>query len=334
MKLPKSVWADLALLFITLLWASTFAVVKECLVQASPVLFLALRFWIAGAAILLFLPGALRGISQKTLWRGCKLSLLLATGYVFQTVGLKETTPSRCAFITSLFVLLVPLFGYVLIRYRPRIQTLFGIGLATAGLVFLTLNPKDLTVSRGDVLTLLCAVVFALQILFLGRYLNESDHRQLTVLQILGTAVLCTLVGPVIERPFISWNAGLTLYLIMTGVFATALTCYIQSSAQRFTTANRAALVFALEPFFACLFAYVLLGQTMTGREWLGGGLVLAGIITSELRRNGKNSAWHNSLAGATARSPVSQVGSVASSFAGNSTHRRGSLLRHFTAFL
>lgn len=156
----------------------------------------------------------------------------------------------------------------------------------------------------------------------------------MTALQILGTAVLCTLTAPVIEKPFIAWNAGLAMYLILTGVFATALACYIQSSAQRFTTPNRAALVFALEPFFTCLFAYMLLGQTMTGKEWLGGGLVLAGIVTSELRRNGDSSAFRSLLGGATARSPVSQVGSAASSYAGDSTRDSGSLLRHFTTYL
>jgi len=123
-----------------------------------------------------------------------------------------------------------------------------------------------------------------------------SDYRQLTALQILGTAVLYTLMAPVVETPFISWNASLLIYLLLTGIFATALACYIQSSAQRFTTPNRAALVFSLEPFFACLFAYLLLGQTMTGKEWLGGGLVLAGIVTSELRRNNPAAATQHSL--------------------------------------
>ncbi|HYK91180.1 MAG TPA: DMT family transporter [Acidobacteriota bacterium] len=286
MKIPKSVAADAALVFITLIWASTFAIVKQCLGQISPVYFIVLRFWIAALAMVVILPGALRGISLQTLRRGLSLSALLTAGFIFQTLGLRETTPSRCAFITSLSVLLVPLLGFLLIRYRPRKQTLCGVVLATAGLALLTLNPGELTISKGDSLTLLCAVAFALHILLLGRWVLTSDHRQLAVLQVAGTAVVTTLVMPVLETRFVSWSATLVVYLLATGAVATAFACYVQISAQRFTTANRAALVFSLEPFFAALFSYLLLGQTLSGKEWLGGTLVLAGIVTSEIRRD------------------------------------------------
>jgi drug/metabolite transporter (DMT)-like permease len=254
MRVSKSIQADIALLFITVVWASTFAVVKQCPNQISPVLFLSVRFGIASLAIISFMPRVLTGIPRRTLLRGSILSLLMAAGYILQTVGLRETTASRCAFVTSLFVLFVPLLGFLVIRYRPRPQTLCGIALATVGLGLLTLNPRNFTIGRGDLFTLLGAIVFALQIVLLGCYVKTSDYRQLAALQITGTAVICTVTMPVLETPFAKWDLTLVLSLLMTGVLATAFATYVQSSAQRHTTANRAALVFSLEPFFASFF--------------------------------------------------------------------------------
>jgi drug/metabolite transporter (DMT)-like permease len=123
-----------------------------------------------------------------------------------------------------------------------------------------------------------------LQILFLGHFVRSTDYRQLMLLQMAGTAVFCTILIPILETPVIHWNSSLLLYFFVTGVLATAVAFYVQARAQQFTTANRAALIFSLEPFFAALFAYWLLGQVLTLREWVGGTLILAGILVSELR--------------------------------------------------
>ncbi len=287
MKMSKSARADLALLFITLVWGSTFVIVKRSLAQVSPILFLAMRFWLATFVILVFMPTAMRHMSLRTFKRGFVLSVYLLGGFLFQTLGLRGTTPSRSAFITSLAVLLVPLLGFLIFRYRPRLRTLAGVVMATVGLGLLTLNTLELNLRYGDVLTLICAGVFALHILFIGRYTPTTDYRQLVTLQVGLSAVVCTLIMPVLEMPFLVWDATLTLYLLVTGILATALAFYLQNWAQQFTTPNRTALIFSLEPFAAALFAYLLMGSSLTPREWIGGGLVLGGILTSELRRGG-----------------------------------------------
>jgi len=284
MKIPKSIQADLALIAITFVWGSTFTVVKSSLAQISPILFVALRFWIATAIVLVFMPRQIVGISAKSFCRGAILSVFLLGGFIFQTLGLRHTNPSYSAFITSLSVLLVPLLGFFFFRDRPKPQTIAGIGLATLGLYFLLMNITDMKMGAGDVLTLICAVLFALQILFLGLFVSTTDYRQLMILQVAGAAVLCTIMIPFLESPFVIWNSSLILYLFITGVLATAIGFYVQARAQQFTTTNRAALIFSLEPFFAALFAYWILGQVLTAREWIGGGLILAGILASELQ--------------------------------------------------
>ncbi len=288
MKIPKPLQADLALLVVTLIWGSTFTIVKKTLAQVSPILFIALRFTVATAVVAACMPGALRSISLKTLRRGLLLSVLLVGGFIFQTVGLRGTTPSRSAFITSLAVVLVPVLGFFAFRHKPTLQTLAGVALAAVGLGFLTLTNVELRFRYGDTLTLVCAVVFALHMLFLGRYMPTTDYRQIVILQMAGGALICWSVLPLLETPFLVTDVTFTFYMFITGVLATGFAFYSQTRAQQYTTPNRVALIFSLEPFFAALFAYLLLGQTMTPKEWLGGALVMAGVITAEFGRTGE----------------------------------------------
>lgn len=287
MKPSKLLRADLALLLATVIWGVSFTVVKKSLAQSSPVLFICLRFWIAAVVMAAILPRSLRGITVPTLKRGAWLSVLLLGGFLFQTIGLRTTTPSRSAFITSLSVLLVPVFGYFLFRRRPTVRTMIGVAVATVGLALLTTQGIEMSFSRGDTLTLMCAVVFALHMVFLGRYVREDDFRQLLILQLAGSAAICSLALPVLETPFLVWDSRFAVYLVITGVLATGICLYLQNDAQQYTTANRTALIFSLEPLFAALFAYLLLGQMLTRREWIGGLLVVVGIIVSEWRRSG-----------------------------------------------
>ena len=285
MDLSKSARADLALIFVTLIWGASFTIVKTSLAQVSPILFLAMRFWIATAVMLLIVPTAVRGLSLQTIRRSALLTVFLVGGFVFQTIGLRGTSASKSAFLTSLCVLLVPVLGYFIFGRKPAWRTLAGVLLATLGIALLTLTNWDFRFRYGETLTLICALVFALHILYLGRYAPVSDFRQLALLQLGFSAVLCTLLLPMLETTFLVWDAQFSASLAFTSVFATALAFYVQNRAQQLTTANRAALIFSLEPFFAALFSYLLAGQVLSGKEWIGGTLVVVGILVSELRR-------------------------------------------------
>ena len=111
---------------------------------------------------------------------------------------------------------------------------------------------------------------------------------RLIILQMAGGALICTAVLPMLETPFLVWDVTFTYYLLITGILATGFAYYSQTRAQQYTTPICTALIFSLEPFFAALFAYLLLGQTIIPKEWLGGGLVVAGIITAECGGTGK----------------------------------------------
>ncbi len=285
MKMPRLLKADLSLVLIALIWGSTFIIVKKSIVQSSPILFIALRFWVGTAILVACMPRALRGLNLETLRRGLVLATLLFGGFIFQTLGLRWTTSSRSAFISSLVVVLVPVLGYLVFHRRPRFRTLVGVVLAALGLGMLTLTAIPVDLTRGDGLTGVCAAVFALHILYIGRYLPESDFRQLAIVQMAGCALLCTLFLMLLETPFLVADATFYAYLFITGILATGFAFYTQIKAQRETTPNRTALIFSLEPFFAALVTSLVLGEDLSRKGWIGGLFVVVGILISEFRR-------------------------------------------------
>lgn len=277
--------ADLLLLFVTLIWGSSFVIVKGSLASISPVLFIALRFLLASLVLAVLLPRAVLGLSRRALLHGAIVGFFLFSGFVFQTLGLKYTTPSKSAFITGFSVLLVPAFGLLFFRIVPQTSAVIGVIMAFVGLMLLTL-PSELIldrVNRGDVLTFLCAVAFAFHILSIDRLTRRTGYVELTVTQVFTAAALSLLSVFSIEDCFMDLSPALALSVMAMGVFATALAFYVQSWAQQYTTATRAALIFSMEPIFALVFSYIFYGERLLLRELAGGLLIVLGVIIAEL---------------------------------------------------
>ena len=250
MKVTKLVQAEFLLVLITIIWGSTFTIVKKSLLQVSPILLVALRFWIATAVIAAFMPGQYRQISSKTVLKGLVLAGAFLGGFVLQTLGLRDTTPSNSAFITSLCVLLVPVLGFLIFHHRPSKQTAIGILTATVGLILLLADSSNFSLHSGDFLTLICAFMFAFHILFLGRFVRQASYRHLIFIKVACSAILCSLMVPLLETPFIIWDINLLFYLFVLGFLATAVAFLIQGWAQQYSNPNHTALIFSLEPVF------------------------------------------------------------------------------------
>lgn len=293
--------ADGALLLVTAVWGATFVMVQEA-VSGFPVLaFLALRFSLATALLLPWFARssspasgldagspALRRARWRALWPGIVIGLALAAGYAFQTFGLRLTTPAKAGFITGLSVALVPLGQAVFLRRMPASGSIVGVGLATVGLALLTLD-ASLSVSRGDLLVVGCAVAFAAHILLVGRYAPHWQPLRLAFVQIATVAVVTAALALLTERP-IGWPPGNVWFAAaFTGLFATALAFFVQARAQQATTPTHTALIFAAEPVFAGLFSYLLIGEVLVAQQIAGAALILAGMLVAELwRRNGE----------------------------------------------
>jgi drug/metabolite transporter (DMT)-like permease len=278
--------ADLALAGIALIWGATFVLVKQALQDASTLLFLALRFSLASVALALALRGRYRGSSsgRQALAGGLLAGLCLFAGYVFQTFGLRYTTPSKSAFITGLSIVMVPLLGSVVYKIVPGASEWLGVVVATIGMALLTLQGGSLRIGFGDLLTLACAVGFAAHILVVGHYSRKVGFERLSLTQIATAAVISLATFWWAETPRIQWSAGLVVALAVTGLLATALAFTVQAWAQRYTTATRTALIFALEPVFAWLTSFLVAGEILSTRATLGAVMILCGILLVELK--------------------------------------------------
>lgn len=287
--MPRKFKADLLLIGCSLIWGATFVLVKDALADASVFVFLALRFLLATAALILMYGGELRKAGPKGLRAGAIIGCCMFGGYAFQTAGLALTTPSKAAFITGFFVVLVPVLLALFGSRRVPLWVWFGALSAFAGLYFLAVPSSGLAaLNRGDLLVLACAFMFALHVISIGHYTVRYSAGALTLVQVAVTTLLTILCVPLLaaigaERPRLVWTNGLLLAVVTTGIFATALAFSVQVWAQQYTSANHAAIIFTLEPVFAGLTSYVFYHERLGPRSLGGAALILGGILVAEL---------------------------------------------------
>ncbi len=278
--------AELALIGNAFIWGSTFVLVKEALGDASTLVFLALRFTLASAALAFaFRPLPSKFAAGKPLIRaGMVAGVFLFSGYLFQTLGLRLTTPSKSAFITGLSIVMVPVFAAILHRKTPLLSEWAGVGVATVGMGLLTLDGPWTRLNRGDLLTLACAVGFAIHLIVVGHYAPKFGFQALTLVQVATSAVLAGGLLWWVETPFLRWTPGLLFALAVTALLATALAFSVMSWAQQYTSATRTALIFSLEPVFAWATSFVLEGELLSRQATIGAVLILGGILLVELK--------------------------------------------------
>jgi drug/metabolite transporter (DMT)-like permease len=276
--------ADLWLLLATFFWGITFVTVKDAMRYASPLAFLGVRFLLAGLLLLPFCYKAFARLNKKG-WRdGIILGVFLFGGFAFQTAGLVHTTATRSAFITGLAVILVPVFSIVMLKKPVDRWLVLGALLAAGGLYFLS-RPAGGGFNQGDLLTALCAVCFAVEIILVEIYTKRHEPMDMIMAQIVTTVTLCAVLVWLFEKPVIRMNANLWLDLFITSVLATAGSLVIQFTWQRKTDAARAAVIYTMEPLFAGLFAFLVIGETMNSQGWLGAGMIMVGMLASELSK-------------------------------------------------
>jgi len=268
-----------ALLSITVIWGWTFVLVKEGMTVVGPFTFLAFRFVLAFLSLILLLFRSLRGIDRRALFCGGMVGGALFLGYFFQTWGLATTTATKSGLITGLSVVIVPVLAAALLKERVRTSLWLGALSATGGLVLLVLGKGTLTAFNvGDLLTLFCALFFAGHILLVDRFIRVVDYRHLLLVQV-GTVAVLSLIGALfVEEPTLVYSPKLIEGVLVTGLLATALALYILNRFQAHSTASYTAIILTMEPIFAGLFGFLLLGETLSILQLMGGGMILVGM--------------------------------------------------------
>ncbi len=274
--------ADLGLLAVTFFWGSTFIISKIILEEVPLPVYLFLRLGIAAIALDIAAMRYVKELDKETVIHGTILGGLLYLSYFFQMWGIQFTSASNAGFITGLSVALVPVFGYIFFKFKPSFTALIGVLFALLGLLLLTgANPLDW--NKGDLLVFVCAAAVTFHVIYTGKFAPKHNVYLLTAVQLTVLALLTLLALPFSEFKWPQLTVKNISVLVYLGIMGTVFTFLMQTAMQRYTTTTRTAVVFAMEPVFAALFAFVIAGETLSVAGWIGGLLIVVGMISAEL---------------------------------------------------
>lgn len=275
----------------TLLWGGTFLAIKLVFhrTETPPMFLVATRFTLSTLIFLVFFWRPIWRTTPLALVQGLMLGACLLGGFGLQTLGLQHTSIARSAFITQLIVVFTPALQLLLYRRVPRSGTLAGIIVVLVGMYFLTSPDGNAKLNQGDWLTLGCAVCFSLYIVYIDRFGTAENAATLSFDQTLFVAAFAWLAT--VQFEFAEWPRQLheirvdfLLGLLYLAPLGTNLALYIQTRWQPESTPARAAVIFAMEPVFATLFAVMFADEAFVARSALGAALIFAGLLISELR--------------------------------------------------
>ncbi len=278
----KKYLAITGLVTVTIIWGGGFVASDMALESLRPFQIMAIRFLMASVLMGAASIRELKGINFKELQAGILMGTALFVGFAFQIVGLQYTTPSKNAFLTALNVVMVPFISFILLRKKISRKSIAGAAMAIVGVGLLSLE-KNMSLSMGDALTLVCAVGFAFQIFFTSEFVKKYRAVVLNFIQML-TAVLLSaaclfLFG---ETNFHVTPQG-WLSVLYLGVVSTALCYLLQTASQKYVDETKAAIILSMESVFGTLFSILILHEQVTLRMVCGCIIILAAVIVSNL---------------------------------------------------
>ena len=281
MKDRKNFFGHLALWGTAFIWGTSFVILKEALDSIGTMWVLALRFIIAAALLLLAAGKRLNTLGRDGLRGGVLLGVCLAAAYIFQTYGLKYTTPGKNAFLTATYCVLVPFMVWAFFKRRPNAANIIAAFMCVFGFGLVSLSGTS-PFNVGDALTLVCGIFYALQIILTERFIGDCDALSLTGVEF-GTAAVICLAGALI---FESAPVGLSLELwgsiAYMGVMCTALCFFLQTWGMRYTPSSTAAVIMTFESVFAIIISVIFYDEPVTVRLICGFTLIIASVIISE----------------------------------------------------
>ena len=283
--MTKREWlADGLLLLTALIWGSAFAVVKNTLDSFPPSAIIAMRYAVGTALTAVMFRKHLRGLTRGDYLRSALLGVLLCTAYIVQTIGLQYTTAGKNAFLTAVYVLLVPLGCFALFRERLRAGTLAAAAMMLLGIGLLSLDGQSGGLNKGDVLTLVSGVFYAAHIIAVERCQKKSNPYALIVLQFAVTAVLASGSWLVFERDIaLSFSAESVGGLLYLAVFSTTIAMSLQNIGQSMAPSSHASILLSLESVIGAAFSCLLLGERLSPRMALGFAVIFAALLVNQI---------------------------------------------------
>lgn len=280
----RELLADGILLLTALIWGSAFAIVKNTLDSFPPAAIIAMRYTIATVITGVVFRKHLRALSGADILRGMMVGMFLCAAYIVQTVGLQYTTAGKNAFLTAIYVLLVPFGCCFLFGQKLRKANFAAAAMMVAGIGMLSLDGEGGGLNIGDMLTLVCGVLFAAHIIAVERCQKRTNPYALIVLQFAFCAVFAFLYYVLFERDLpLSFTRGSVGGLLYLAVFSTTIAMSLQNIGQSMAPASHASILLSLESVFGVIFSCIILGETVTTKMAAGFVIIFAAVLVSEL---------------------------------------------------
>lgn len=279
----KQLQANFLIVLVALFWGSTYFLTKMAVAELEPFNLTALRFGTAFIITALFFFKRIRNADRTVIKYSIILGVLAVIAVLSMTFGVQYTTASNAGFLISLSVVMIPLISVVVLKKKIKAKLLLSVVLATIGIVCLTLN-EQLTINKGDILCILCATSFAVQVLIMERIPKSADSVAIGALQLGITAVVNFILSFSLENFTVPRDLKVWGVIVILGVFCTAFCYIIQIYALKNTSAIQAGIILSLEPVFSAIFAYIFLGELLSKQGYIGAillfiSVILAGII-------------------------------------------------------
>jgi len=262
----------------TIFFGMTYVLTKICLNYSTELHIISFRFLIAFVISLIFLQRKIFPIKIKEILYSLILSVLLFMVFITMTIGVKYTTATNASFLISLSVIFIPFFSWIFNKEKPKKRIFIVLIIALIGIMLLTLD-KNLEFHIGDILCLICSLLFSFHVLITERFVKNNNPITLGVLQFGGVAVLSFLVQYPIEKFTLPKNEKFWISLMILSVFCTALAYIIQTVSQKKLSSTLIGLILSLEPIFSGIFGYFILNEYLSPQQYIGAFLLLISII-------------------------------------------------------
>lgn len=271
------------LILITMFWGGTFLAVQYAMTLSGPFFFVGLRFATAALAVGLLSLKSLRGLTWLEVKAGVAIGVSIAIGYSMQTWGLQTIPSSKSAFITAMYVPLVPVLQWVCLGKMPGLMSWIGVALAFVGLIFLA-GPEgtSLTLGAGEIITLISALAIAAEIIMISLWAGKVDIKRVTVVQLATASVVAFATMVPAGESVPPFSSGLVVIALGLGIFS-AIIQVTMNWAQRSVSPTRATVIYTGEPVWAGVFGRIA-GERLPMLALLGGALIVLGVLVSELK--------------------------------------------------
>jgi drug/metabolite transporter (DMT)-like permease len=277
--------SDISLFFVAIVWGGGFVVIKDTLTTVTPMLLIMLRFIIAATIMYVLFYKKIGKITINDLKKGSVVGFILYLAFATQTYGLQFTTASKQGFLTAVYVAIVPFLYWILYKKMPKLKVFLGSALTIIGIGLISLH-GSLNINIGDVLTLLCALFFAMHIISVEYFAKDMNVYKLAFIQIAVAAFFSTVSAVATEPIILNLTSRAWFSILFLAIFSTFACFTVQNIAQKYTSSSHASIIMSLESVFAAIFGVILLHEIMTPLMILGCVFIFAAILIIELDFN------------------------------------------------